>query len=94
MVATAHALLLIHIEVLRILFEYNLSPPPSPPLPTNHSGKYTVDVPVGYYTQVLGLGAAPNDVTFATGKGVYCEEQDYSIGGALSTFWRGQCLVQ
>jgi len=53
-----------------------------------------VDVPVGYYTQVLGLGAAPNDVTFATGKGVYCEEQDYSIGGALSTFWRGQCLVQ
>jgi hypothetical protein len=25
-------------------------------------GKYSVDVPVGFYTQVLGLGASPDDV--------------------------------
>lgn len=51
-------------------------------------GTYDVDVPVGYYTQVLGLGALPSDVTFKSAKGVYSEEQDYSVGGALSTFWR------
>ena len=51
-------------------------------------GTYDVDVPVGYYTQVLGLGALPSDVTFTSAKGVYSEEQDYSAGGALSTFWR------
>jgi hypothetical protein len=51
-------------------------------------GTYDVDCPVGYYTQVLGLGASPSDVTFTSPKGVYSEEQDYSIGGALSTFWR------
>ncbi len=51
-------------------------------------GEYDVDCPVGYYTQVLGLGASPNDVRFTSPKGVYAEEGDYSIGGALSTFWR------
>lgn len=51
-------------------------------------GSYGVDVPVGYYTQILGLGATPADVTFTSPKGVYSEEQDYTIGGALSTFWR------
>jgi hypothetical protein len=51
-------------------------------------GSYDVDCPVGYYTQVLGLGKTPSDVTFTSAKGVYSEEQDYSIGGALSTFWR------
>jgi len=69
--------------------------------PTNHGqfssaryaflfkpGTYDIDVPVGYYTHVAGLGASPSDVTFTSPKGVYSEEQDYSIGGALSTFWR------
>ena len=51
-------------------------------------GTYDVDCPVGYYTQVLGLGDAPSDVTFVSPRGVYSEEQDYTIGGALSTFWR------
>ena len=51
-------------------------------------GEYDVDVPVGYYTQVMGLGKVPSDVSFTGQKGVYAEEQDYSIGGALSTFWR------
>jgi hypothetical protein len=51
-------------------------------------GTYDVDAPVGYYTQVLGLGATPSDVTFTGEKGVYSEEGDYSIGGALSSFWR------
>ena len=52
-------------------------------------GTYEVNAPVGYYTTVAGLGATPSDVTFTSTKGVYCEEGDYSIGGALSTFWRG-----
>jgi hypothetical protein len=51
-------------------------------------GAYAVDAPVGYYTQVMGLGEVPSDVTFQSAKGVYSEEGDYSIGGALSTFWR------
>jgi hypothetical protein len=51
-------------------------------------GTYDVDAPVGYYTQILGLGTAPSDVTFTSPRGVYAEEGDYSIGGALSTFWR------
>ena len=41
MVATAHALLLIHIEVLKILFEFNLSPPPSLPLPIQANIQWT-----------------------------------------------------
>ena len=53
-------------------------------------GKYTIDVPVGFYTQVLGLGASPEDVVFAGDKGVYCEEGDYDPSvGALDNFWRG-----
>ena len=51
-------------------------------------GSYDVDAPVGYYTQVLGLGKSPTDVVFTSPKGVYSEEGDYSIGGALSSFWR------
>ena len=51
-------------------------------------GTYDVDAPVGYYTSVLGLGKDPADVTFTSPRGVYSEEQDFSIGGALSTFWR------
>ena len=69
--------------------------------PTNHGqfsskryaflfkpGTYDVDAPVGYYTQILGLGILPEDVLFTSPRGVYCQEQDFSIGGSLSTFWR------
>ena len=31
-------------------------------------GVYDVDCPVGYYTQILGLGKSPSDVTFVSRK--------------------------
>lgn len=53
-------------------------------------GSYNVDVPVGYYTTVHGLGESPTDVKFTSQKGVHCEEGAYEIDlGALDTFWRG-----
>ncbi|CAK0907076.1 unnamed protein product [Prorocentrum cordatum] len=52
-------------------------------------GTYAAEVPVGYYTQVLGLGASPSDVVFSSERGVFAEEGDQTdLGGALSTFWR------
>jgi len=52
-------------------------------------GNYTVDVPVGYYTQV-GLGKKPSDVLFTNGKGVYCPEAVLKFEiGSLDNFWRG-----
>jgi len=52
-------------------------------------GRYNVDVPVGYYTAVHGLGKSPTDVVFTSAKGVYCEEGQYAVSpGALNTFWR------
>jgi len=52
-------------------------------------GTYDVDVPVGYYTQVAGLGKSPKDVVFASQKGVYCEEGAAVVEvGSLDTFWR------
>ena len=51
-------------------------------------GTYDVDCPVGYYTQILGLGKQPSDVTFVSPRGVYSQEQDFSQAGALCTFWR------
>jgi len=52
-------------------------------------GNYDVDVPVGYYTQVAGLGYSPTEVVFTSSKGVYCEEANYLFEvGALDTFWR------
>jgi len=52
-------------------------------------GLYDVEVPVGFYTQVLGLGESPSNVVFTSPKGVYCEEGDYKTSvGALDTFWR------
>eukprot|EP00667_Euglena_gracilis_P004473 EG_transcript_4493 len=52
-------------------------------------GVYPVDVPVGYYTQVLGLGESPDDVVFTGPKGVHAEEGDYAFTvGALNNFWR------
>lgn len=53
-------------------------------------GTYANDIPVGYYTQVVGLGRHPSDVVFSGSKGVYCEAGSYhSSKGALDTFWRG-----
>jgi hypothetical protein len=53
-------------------------------------GSYAVEVPVGFYTQVLGLGASPDGTVFTSDKGVYCEEGDYDFTtGSLDTFWRG-----
>ena len=36
-------------------------------------GTYNVDVPVGYYTSVYGLGSFPDDVVFNGSMGVYSE---------------------
>jgi hypothetical protein len=47
-------------------------------------GTYSNDVNVGYYTQVLGLGRNPDDVTINGDVHV----QDLN-GGALVNFWRG-----
>jgi hypothetical protein len=47
-------------------------------------GKYTLDVKVGYYTQVLGLGASPDDVAI-TGA---IRSTGNASGNATTTFWR------
>ncbi|MEZ0094014.1 RICIN domain-containing protein [Streptacidiphilus sp. EB129] len=49
-------------------------------------GSYNVNVPVGYYTQVLGLGQNPNDVTI-NGGGVNADAQ-WNGGNATENFWR------
>lgn len=52
-------------------------------------GSYNVEVPVGYYTQVLGLGTLPTEVIFTSSKGVYSQESNFAVNpGALCTFWR------
>jgi hypothetical protein len=51
-------------------------------------GNYDVNAPVGYYTQVMGMGTQPDEVLFTSELGVYSPEGDYTIGGALSSFWR------
>ncbi|GAA0447295.1 RICIN domain-containing protein [Streptomyces stramineus] len=48
-------------------------------------GAYDVDVGVGYYTQVAGLGLAPDDVTV---KGAVHAEADWFQGNATRNFWR------
>lgn len=47
-------------------------------------GVYGVDVPVGYYTTVHGLGAEPEDVSFVGEHGVHQAEP----GRNLIQFWR------
>ena len=47
-------------------------------------GAYTNDVNLGYYTQALGLGLNPDDVTI--NGDVHVQDQG---GGALVNFWRG-----
>ena len=48
-------------------------------------GNYTVDVPIGFYTQVLGLGSSPDDVSI-TGN-VHSDAASRS-NNATTTFWR------
>jgi hypothetical protein len=52
------------------------------------SGEYDVDVLVGYYTQVLGLGASPSDTVFTSAKGVYSPALDPGSAGSLDSFWK------
>jgi len=49
-------------------------------------GRYDVDVNVGFFTQVAGLGALPGDVAIA---GHVHAEADWAKGMALVNFWRG-----
>jgi hypothetical protein len=49
-------------------------------------GSYNVDVPVGFYTEVAGLGASPDDVSL-TGGGVHVDA-GWSGGNATQNFWR------
>jgi hypothetical protein len=49
-------------------------------------GHYSNDINVGFFTQVLGLGAMPTDVTIA---GHVHAEADWANGMALVNFWRG-----
>ncbi|MCW2915069.1 MAG: coagulation factor 5/8 type protein [Actinomycetia bacterium] len=48
-------------------------------------GSYNVDVNVGFYTQVLGLGLSPDNVTI--NGGVHAEA-DWFQGNATQNFWR------
>ncbi|WCM25106.1 adenylyl cyclase [Sphingomonas sp. QA11] len=49
-------------------------------------GRYDVDVNVGFFTQVAGLGAMPGDVVI---EGHVHAEADWAKGMALVNFWRG-----
>ena len=49
-------------------------------------GRYQVDVNVGFFTQVAGLGALPGDVVI---DGHVHAEADWAKGMALVNFWRG-----
>ncbi|HEY1648425.1 MAG TPA: coagulation factor 5/8 type domain-containing protein [Terracidiphilus sp.] len=48
-------------------------------------GRYHVDVPVGFYTQVLGLGASPDDVEI---DGNVHSDASLPNNNATCTFWR------
>ena len=48
-------------------------------------GNYHVDVPVGYYTEVMGLGASPNDTRIA---GNVHADASLPNNNATTTFWR------
>lgn len=49
-------------------------------------GTYHVDVPIGFYTQVIGLGASPNDVRII---GDVHADASLPNNNATCTFWRG-----
>ena len=48
-------------------------------------GSYTVDVPVGFYTEVLGLGASPDATRIA---GNMHADANHEHNNATTTFWR------
>jgi hypothetical protein len=48
-------------------------------------GRYDLDVQIGYYTQVLGLGESPDDVEIA---GAVRSEAAWHHGNATVNFWR------
>lgn len=49
-------------------------------------GAYQLDVKLGYYMQVLGLGASPDDVQVT---GAVRSRADWNNGNATLNFWRG-----
>ncbi len=49
-------------------------------------GVYSVDVNLGFYTQALGMGIFPDDVTI---NGQVHVEADWFSGNATQNFWRG-----
>lgn len=49
-------------------------------------GTYDVDVNVGFYTQIVGLGASPEEVVI---RGAVRAEADWFSGNATQNFWRG-----
>lgn len=56
-------------------------------------GSYSVDVNVGFYTQVLGLGLSPDSVQIS---GQVHSEADWMGGNATCTFWKsaeGLCVT-
>src|SRR5215467_868840 len=48
-------------------------------------GSYSVDVPVGFYTEVLGLGASPDATRIA---GNVHADANLEHNNATTTFWR------
>lgn len=48
-------------------------------------GSYSVDVPVGFYTEVMGLGASPDAVRIA---GNMHADANHEHNNATTTFWR------
>ena len=50
-------------------------------------GEYRVDVPVGFYTEVMGLGATPDSVHISGN--VHCDAARRN-NNATTTFWRGR----
>ncbi len=48
-------------------------------------GKYHVDVPIGFYTEVMGLGASPDDVLI---DGNFHSNASEDNNNATTTFWR------
>src|SRR6202035_3408688 len=50
-------------------------------------GTYNVSVPVGFYTEVVGLGQNPTQ-TVITGGGIFANAA-WSGGNATTNFWRG-----
>lgn len=49
-------------------------------------GTYHVDIPIGFYTQVIGLGASPDDVRIDGNLHVDAASRN---NNATTTFWRG-----